>query len=662
MSETKRYECCGVDWSEQVATAGEFTFCPRCGKRFPAPEPAMSEDERMALDMRAAFYADGSGRLDGCVSWGKSGEQASWLRSLAKARSLLEPAAFERGRQAGRREAYEGVRDHAKDMRGGESDGCERANGMDEMCDYFHEWAKLQLREQQRDACGPTKAVPSMADQAREISENPGEPTQELVDLMLDCGPAKAERPVDESQVPTSTTEEEDAITAFDRDRECRDIEVSVAWGMTSVWAKDGYRRIARHFRARESALRAEVERLKASAVARTSECLEAERIRDQAQDEIRDLRAKLAEAKETRKTYGSTVNLCLSLAREHGWPGANPSSEKTCDAAIRILREQKAEIERLTRELEGARKEPVGWTMAKDAARRAFDNGLAQPTVAPASGEAVPVTTLERVRRYKLDVNTAGWAQLILDNNGQWIDRDEVLRAAKEDQAAAVKAATEPLLEKLLGWYRRREEWSVTLANAEKRVAELEAEVDRMRKQVADLAELRAAASKEANANAQAARELDGWKREQQQALIHLSCVLMDAGLVKSRDADCIEVACKAARELAELRELVKRGDVVPPCICNDCARVYHLLHLDQPAAKPGSCPCCRAAWDGVSEHHCHAKPECGSCGGAGEITADDDGRHSVPCPDCAAKPDRLPEGERVAPWIKQGDEKGGA
>lgn len=49
---------------------------------------------------------------------------------------------------------------------------------------------------------------------------------------------------------------------------------------------------------------------------------------------------------------------------------------------------------------------------------------------------------------------------------------------------------------------------------------------------------------------------ELERWKREQQQALVHLSCVLMECGLVKSSKDNCIEVACEAARRLAQVQK----------------------------------------------------------------------------------------------------------
>lgn len=82
-------------------------------------------------------------------------------------------------------------------------------------------------------------------------------------------------------------------------------------------------------------------------------------------------------------------------------------------------------------------------------------------------------------------------------------------------------------------------------------------------------------------------------WKAEQQQALIHLACVAMECGLVKTRSDDCIEVAVKAMRDLKtgdaeaerrgamaavkwledigygrapfELRQAIERGEVPP-------------------------------------------------------------------------------------------------
>ena len=60
--------------------------------------------------------------------------------------------------------------------------------------------------------------------------------------------------------------------------------------------------------------------------------------------------------------------------------------------------------------------------------------------------------------------------------------------------------------------------------------------------------------------------RHLEGslqrWKEEQQHAIVRLAIALMNAGLVKSREDNCIEVACRAAKEVATLRQIAKLAD----------------------------------------------------------------------------------------------------
>lgn len=172
----------------------------------------------------------------------------------------------------------------------------------------------------------------------------------------------------------------------------------------------------------------------------------------------------------------------------------AGPDPEEVCpeEDAIRILREQKAEIakltadneaycqrdmqrdaelldykqqvERLTRELEGVRK-PLTAECLEDCLSGCnsqygnetvaeYNHRVATHLVhrlqaqAPTQPAPATVTTeLEKVQRWHLTQTKPG---IFRHCYGMWIDRDCAIHAAKEDQAAAVKAAEEPLRKRI--------------------------------------------------------------------------------------------------------------------------------------------------------------------------------------------------------------------
>lgn len=184
MNKTKPWTCAKC----KTECPDRWGFCGGCGSVRPAPEAAPSEDERLAEKLDHAFFdawepinriseedRHDSKMVLNCAS---VSAVACAENFLAKARSLLEPAAYARGKQDGRRAAINEMR---------------RAFAASTTWTALGEWI-----DKQRDACGPAKVVPSLADQARVIIENPGEPTRELVDLFEDRGQAKAERPSDE--------------------------------------------------------------------------------------------------------------------------------------------------------------------------------------------------------------------------------------------------------------------------------------------------------------------------------------------------------------------------------------------------------------------------------------------------------------------------------
>ncbi len=183
---------------------------------------------------------------------------------------------------------------------------------------------------------------------------------------------------------------------------------------------------------------------------------------------EASDLRAKLAERHETIARLHSALESWTHAVEEVNGRcsvSVDDIDNQLCRAVVCLIEELKADKQRLTRELEEARKEQ-------------------RPTVVPASGEAAPVTTeLEReVKALRLDILPSS-----VDPESCSV-AEAVISVAAIDQAAAVKAATEPL---------------------HKRIAELEEQVEGATLSW-DLCKQRAQkAEAERDANAQAAREL---------------------------------------------------------------------------------------------------------------------------------------------------------
>lgn len=495
-------------------------FCGRCGTARPAPAVEMSEDERLALELRnCKREAMRLSKLD-VPDWERGGiEHTGDIALLAKARAILEPAAHARGVQEGRRAAMDALlvlvgkniarlrAMHRTDFGDGELASLVSV-----------EDAATKLRggvtmEERRDACGPAKSenTPTMLDDLNRIDDwlranrcdyDKKEPVADAAVRVLESLRADVERlKADCEAVSWLDANLHEQLAAFNAAGSVKPGD-TISHGLADRLGRLGLsERVDGKHVITERGKRAlwMLSKLATDFIGRLRVAWTRAETTERERD---DLRAKLADA------------------------------ERTHADMAKLLKERHETIARLSRELEEARK-PERSTFAEMAEKLGelpvTVMASAQSTEPPKEQPAVATTELERVRRATPMQTENGLPCMGLAPDGQWIGVHAANAAARLDQAAAVKAATEAL---------------------RNRVAELE------------------------RLNEQSCRETNRVAK-------------LCADVTAERDANS-----HAARELEELRRLVRELDArwvfANPSLPGGAHRFRELLHLDQPAAKP--------------------------------------------------------------------------
>lgn len=608
-------------------------YCAGCGTERLSPEPATSEDERLAIALEGICVESL------VIELREGGAQ----NLIAKARSLLCPAAEAKGR----REAFEEV------VRYAETEKAVLANAKTEhqlgqmfTLRLLHGWVA-----QQRDACGPAKEGP--IENPRHVSAFEAERVRvENERLKAECDDLRAKLSYMEpswkreckladwfrGNPDAGMRLDEDAATASMRVlpdlraklegcQRARERDAELGWpgiqkarsvlaialdgfgwtGYGRESPEEGAVAMIRDMRAKL----AEADEWKSSAMEQLTKW---DAVRDAASLAgavigrefstevariLREQKARLEELERLSTGLGHdiqrlTSELEAARAQRDGQNQALHVVSRTLDETTAALMKEKSASEKLTRELEGARKSDEfhavhmgkwqewsaellaglglqledGW-LGDDEARKVLGERLmataksasTQPAPAPVTTELekeLLTTELKDVRRI------TGW--LHDDDSGarwwgQFCYHAFAIEAAARDQAAAVKAAVDAIV---------REDGKL-VDGLQKRIAELETANNSLQTRLNDTIRAREDLRDERDANAQAARELAATKamgapwplRDVLSKLIEAASILLDDKSYDGHGYELIGAARAAARET--------------------------LLHLDQPAEKPG-------------------------------------------------------------------------